>query len=109
VRSGHCPPHIYISKELQNKLINYRESKAIRELLSQISELEIWQYNVRSADFLIIKKSLVSIWYLDKSVQIVDSPRERLRQRHCSSLLVFWGEEYYIESFIKLPQPIPNK
>jgi hypothetical protein len=47
-----------------------------------------------------LEKSLVLIWQLDKSVQIVC--------RNCSSLLVFWEEEYYVESFIKLPQLIPD-
>jgi hypothetical protein len=47
-----------------------------------------------------LEKSLVLIWQLDKNVQIVGC--------NCSSLLVFWEEEYSVESFIKLPQPIPN-
>jgi hypothetical protein len=47
-----------------------------------------------------LEKSLVLIWQLDKSVQIVGC--------NCSSLLVFWEEEYYVESFIKLPQLIPD-
>lgn len=161
----HTFNRIWMSEELRSKLRFHRESKELKELFFQISELEVLQYGVRSTDFSIIEaqlqefckissiphsripidssidvvedwmrsiiatskiqspvylrmsnfwmmgwtqveakdlnKSLISIWHLDKSVQIVDL--------NCSSLLVFWAEEYYIESFIKLPQPILNK
>jgi hypothetical protein len=59
-----------------------------------------WTMGWTQVEFQDLEKSLMSIWHLDKSVQIVN--------RNCSSLLVFWEEEYYIESFIKLPELIPN-
>ncbi len=149
-----------MSEKLQNKLRVYRESKAIGGFFDRIGELEVLQYDVRSANFVKIEeqlqefskissipysripiessvdiveewilsiiatlkiqspvylrmsnfwtmgwtqveskdlgKSLVLIWQLDQSVQIVDL--------NCSSLIVFWAEEHYLESFIKLPR-----
>jgi hypothetical protein len=67
-----------------------------------------WTMGWTQVDVKDLDKFLVAIWHLDKSVQIVVGGASPLENRNCSSLLVLWEEEYYIESLIKLPQLIPD-
>ncbi len=140
-----------MSEELRNRLRFYRESRLLVNFFSEMSGIEVLQYDARSTGFAEIgsqleefsrissipssripiessvevvecwigsivteskiqspvylrmsnywtmgwtqvdvkdvEEFLMIIWDLDKNVQIVDSPRERLSQRHCSSLL----------------------